>query len=691
MEIVIRNMKEKLNIWLAYVSYPATTAVYFERALRKDHNVLTIGPTLPDELVEGWDLKGLKDKIKPHDVQCGYEPDMFQLKQQFPQLPQPDLFLWVESVYGYFPKNINNLNCPTACYLIDSHMNLQHHLQWAKDYDYVFIAQKEYLPIFKEHVHNNIFWLPLGADPDIHSKHNVEKEFDVGFVGSITSEVHKRRAELLNKISSVAKVEYKRCFLEEMAEHFSKSKIIFNNAIKNDLNMRVFEGMSIGSLLLTDETHGSGQLEMFKDGEDYVLYNDENIVEKVKYYLEHDEEREKIAKAGRERILRAHTYKHRTDELIKVITGEKSDTNSPEDWRKLSESPSTTTVEKNEIKVNSSKPERSFIIPVLDYAPFSEFNIKTLLNDLEDVDGEVIVVFNSMDVFNEMKDHPRIDQFAAIKKNVGVSRAWNIGLNIARAKTSFILNSDLHIEPRTIYDLEEALEKLPMAAIVGPQGSYIDFEKMELLKYFEPGKFDKPVKVDEISGFLFAVKTELFNSSVIHFDNTYTPCYSEEWDIALQCKMAGLNLYAVPTDGYTHHWGGTVGTLDREIEYYDEKETAQNLLIKHREIFLKKWKALESFSENKNLLVSYWAEEKLSQAQEVMNEQPELAIGILSEVIGRFPNYVDALEISAKLLVKIGKYEEAMKYLAHLENIAPDHKIDIQNFSNIGLIKQQVI
>ncbi len=686
------NDRQNLKIWLSYVSYPATTAAYIERALRRKYNVITVGPQLPEELIKSWNLKGMEDIIKPHNISTGFEPDLLEIKEQIDKEYHPDIYLWVESVFGYYPKNIDKLGCPTACYLIDSHMNLKLHLQLANDFDYVFIAQREYLEKFKEHCHENIYWLPLGADPEIHSPKSKEKFFDVGFVGSLSSSVHERRKNLLEKINLKNKVAFKRCFLDEMSKHFSQSKIVFNNAIKNDLNMRVFEAMSIGSLLLTDKTEGNGQTVMFADGEDYVLYDDDNINEKINYYLTHEDEREKIAARGREIILKAHTYFHRVEELLDVVTGNKTDTKTPDEWRELSLRAEPDNNENTKIaNPGYSRPERSFIIPVIDFSPFSEYNIKTLLNDLDNIEGEVIVVFNSMEVYEQLKDHPRIDQFAAIKQNVGVSRAWNIGLNIARSKTSFILNSDLHIEPEAVYTLEEALDKLPMAAIVGPQGSYLHFEKMEIIQYFEKGEFNQPVKVDEVSGFLLVVKTELFNSSVISFDNAYTPCYSEEWDIALQCKMAGLNLYAVPTTGYSHEWGGSIGTLDRTIEYYGQTECAKDILVRNREKFLRKWKSMASFAESRNILVSVWADIQLEKAKSIAAENKADAIKIMDMVIEQFPDYIPALEFMAKLYVDDDNLAESLKYLSHIENLDPDYKINVENLSTKGIVKQLVI
>ena len=324
----------KFNILLAYVSFPIATALYFERALRKNHNVITCGPNIPAELIKKWDLENLKTPVKNLDIPFpSFTPDMKEIAN-YPNYSSPDLFLWVESVPpGYFPLNIDQLKCPTAGYFIDSHINLNWHVQWAPCFDHVFIAQKEYIPQFKQAGCKNVYWLPLGCDPEIHSKKSQVKEYDVGFVGSL---VDPRRIELVNKIKSKFNFHYERVFLDDMANVLSKSKVVFNNAIRNDLNMRVFEALSIGSFLLTDATAGNGQEEMFVDGEDLVIYNDNDIFEKIEYYLSNEEERENIADRGHEIILNAHTYEHRTDEIIKVCLEGQNRTPSPEEWRERS-------------------------------------------------------------------------------------------------------------------------------------------------------------------------------------------------------------------------------------------------------------------------------------------------------------------------------------------------------------------
>jgi len=47
-------------------------------------------------------------------------------------------------------------------------------------------------------------------------------------------------------------------YYEQMAETYSASKIVFNCSLKKDVNMRVFEALASGSLLLTNDLSENG-------------------------------------------------------------------------------------------------------------------------------------------------------------------------------------------------------------------------------------------------------------------------------------------------------------------------------------------------------------------------------------------------------------------------------------------------
>jgi hypothetical protein len=599
---------QQARVMLAYVYYPVTTAVYFERALRQNHQVVTIGPKMDEGMIQAWNLQSMRLPIKDQQIPTEYEPDLMALFSKMPQSMYPDLYLWVESVSGHFPRNLESIPVPKACYLIDSHLNLAWHVQWARQFDHVFIAQREYLPAFREAGCKSVHWLPLGADSEIHRKGNGEKVHDIGFVGSLNTE---RRVRLLNALERQARVAYQRCFWTDMADFFGQSRIVFNNAIKNDLNMRLFEVMSTGTFLLTDNALNSGQDEMFKAGEDLGQYTDETLVEMARYYLDHAEERERIAARGQRLIHRAHLYAHRVEDLLQVAIGGKPGTYSAAELREqsIAGEPAHPPVPRP-LVVENSLPRasgRSFVIPVLDMSPASPYNIMTLLDDLQKIPGDVIVVCNNPELAAKLKGHPRIDYLAGMSHNVGVARAWNIGMNMSQTPVTFVLNADLHVTEEVFAALERALHDLPDAAVVGPQGSFFDFATAQDIQYFQRGSFSAPIQVDAVSGFLFGVRTNVFGPGGLQFENAFTPCYFEEWDLGLQCRLMGVKCYIVPTAGYDHEWSGSIRAL-RTIPYFRSESTSREILDRNRAIFLEKWKRINRSMGSNGCLDSLWTE-----------------------------------------------------------------------------------
>jgi GT2 family glycosyltransferase len=237
----------------------------------------------------------------------------------------------------------------------------------------------------------------------------------------------------------------------------------------------------------------------------------------------------------------------------------------------------------------SAEIQRSMIIPVLDFSPHSPFNIRTLLADLQDVTGEVICIFNSSEVFEALRRHPRIDKFCFNKLNAGVSRSWNMGINLAEGRAVFIMNADLHVERAAIEQLEAFLFSLSDAVMVGPQGSHLDFKNLTVLRYFEKGAFAEPVRTHDVSGFFFAIHRERFLRHRLQFDVQYSPCFMEEWDMGLQAIQAELACYAVPVAGFDHQWGVSSSRENAKISYFGRDVFRNEVLESNRRKFLAKW------------------------------------------------------------------------------------------------------
>jgi MoaA/NifB/PqqE/SkfB family radical SAM enzyme/tetratricopeptide (TPR) repeat protein len=265
-----------------------------------------------------WDLEKIRGRLYGHDLPyC--TADVGQILEHLPGGWKPDLFLWVESGVSYPLHGVSSLPCPTACWLIDTHLHLERHLEVAKSFDLVFLAQKKYVPLFREAGIRQVHWLPLACDPEIHRNFGLEPVYDVSFVGSITA-AHRRRNVLLQRLSRRFSLHVERCFLEEMALVFSRSRIVFNCSVRDDLNMRVFEALSAGSLLLTDQAAGSGLEELFEDGRHLAIYRSpEELEERAAHYLGREEERASIAREGMQEVRARHTYAHRAAAILERV------------------------------------------------------------------------------------------------------------------------------------------------------------------------------------------------------------------------------------------------------------------------------------------------------------------------------------------------------------------------------------
>lgn len=107
-----------------------------------------------------------------------------------------------------------------------------------------------------------------------------------------------------------------------MYEVLARAKIVVNRhsdvAEEYANNMRMFEATGMGALLLTEDKKNLHEL--FIPGKEVVTYKDSDVlIGKIRYYLEHDDDRKKIAKAGQKRTLREHTYEMRMIELVRLL------------------------------------------------------------------------------------------------------------------------------------------------------------------------------------------------------------------------------------------------------------------------------------------------------------------------------------------------------------------------------------
>lgn len=107
-----------------------------------------------------------------------------------------------------------------------------------------------------------------------------------------------------------------------MFQQLHDSRVALNTHIDispvNASNMRLFEATGVGACLLTDWKVNLSEL--FDLDSEVIVYRDaDECVEKVKYLLEHESERCRVAADGQRRTLSDHTFDHRAAQIDAVI------------------------------------------------------------------------------------------------------------------------------------------------------------------------------------------------------------------------------------------------------------------------------------------------------------------------------------------------------------------------------------
>lgn len=162
-----------------------------------------------------------------------------------------------------------------------------------------------------EQIFENIYGVVCPHDTRIfYPNFSQEKTYDVLFNGNTHME---ERVKYINKIfSHDIDIKVTGGYLKDemklsnalYAEQFRKSKICLSFSESmfcyKQRKSRVTEILASGSLcmLTYPETLTFNNIPILKENEHYISMNFENCVDKIKYYLEHEDERIKIAKAG---------------------------------------------------------------------------------------------------------------------------------------------------------------------------------------------------------------------------------------------------------------------------------------------------------------------------------------------------------------------------------------------------------
>jgi spore maturation protein CgeB len=262
---------------------------------------------------------------------------------------RPNLIIVVKGVH-VLPKTlqeIKQIGIPVVNWHVDDFFNPRYTTPYSDEvfrlYDIHFSSRPHLFEEYWQRGANRVEYLEFCFDPTIFypldSVQNRKLLYDVSLIGNWS----KSREQWLKGLSPFFEIfiwggswhhtttlkkepnihiMYKRADLEDYSRVVSKSKICLNILTKenrDETNLRNFEISACKGFQLCNRTQQL--LSIFKEDEEIALYGTtEELIDKVRHYLEHEDERNEIAKKGFEMITSGeHTFLSRCKEVVSKV------------------------------------------------------------------------------------------------------------------------------------------------------------------------------------------------------------------------------------------------------------------------------------------------------------------------------------------------------------------------------------
>lgn len=199
---------------------------------------------------------------------------------------------------------------------------------WSRYYslffDYILTTKKE-INIYKKENIKAIFM--IGVNPKYHKPINIEKIYDVTFIGAPLKDrydyIKYLRDKGVNiklfgggweKHQDLADIWGGFLYPEEFIKVINQSKInlnfsktFFKQGNNGQMKGRVIEVLACNSFLLTEFTKKT--IDYLEKNSQYNFKTKEELLKKINFYLKNEKEREKLAEEGYKHILKYYTWK----------------------------------------------------------------------------------------------------------------------------------------------------------------------------------------------------------------------------------------------------------------------------------------------------------------------------------------------------------------------------------------------
>ena len=230
------------------------------------------------------------------------------------------------------------ISCPKVYLIADIHLWHKKQLDCIRrsDFDLVLFVYRFWMDKIKEKLDNRVGWLPHSVNPKVF-KDNGTRSFDVISSGHRYPSDYPLRALIYRylhhngdkitfsmpchpQMTMNKRISRNSCMIRgNYARFLASGKLFaFGSSNRNYPVAKYVEGMASGSLVLAPKPEDADELG-FVDGKNFVEINKNNFVEKIRYYLKNEEERQNIVNNASKLVLEHHTTEKRTTQLINFL------------------------------------------------------------------------------------------------------------------------------------------------------------------------------------------------------------------------------------------------------------------------------------------------------------------------------------------------------------------------------------
>lgn len=276
------------------------------RALRPDagDEFLTYGPPGAADLVAGPGWSVFADIVA-----------------QAPRNWRPDVFLAWQIEYNTVPRGIEDAECFTVGVVGDWNLGGQtaHLMGGAFD---LLAADEPGAVVLRALGLPNVASVPIWShDPARHRlMPGVERDIDILMIGNLHQDIHRARARWIARAARLSRryrvVITMNVVGEDYVRMMNRARIVFNHSVRGEVNMRAYEAAACGALLFNEADNPTIRT-AFRDGEECVLYSEDNFEQLVDHYLTHEDDRQRIVQAALE-VAAGHSPAHVLARILQI-------------------------------------------------------------------------------------------------------------------------------------------------------------------------------------------------------------------------------------------------------------------------------------------------------------------------------------------------------------------------------------